>query len=286
VDFAALKSAGAVAFSDDGSTIMNARVQLQAARDAASESLFVTHCEDANVKADALMTGIREDRLAEDTIVARDVLMAHELKMRWHIAHLSTAMAVELVRWVRSLKPPARVTCEVTPHHLLLTREFAEQHGGSGKVNPPLRFEEDVNALRDAVRDGTIDVFATDHAPHTEEEKRGFRDACVGFTGLEPAVGAYAYALPGLPVSRFVELLSTNPSRILGVPGGTLAVGSPADVTIFADRSWTVDPSQFYSKGKSTPFAGMSLPRRAIGTIVGGALVMHDGRVLSQVHSK
>ena len=286
VDFAALQRAGAVAFSDDGNTIMNARVELSAALAADPDALFITHCEDTNVKGDALMTNSSEDRLAEDLIVARDILIARSSQRRWHIAHLSTATGADLVRWARSPASAAAVTCEVTPHHLVFTRDFAVKHGGSGKVNPPLRFDDDVRALRDAVRDGTIDAFATDHAPHTEEEKRGLRDACVGFTGLETAVGGYAYALPDLPVTRFVELLSTNPARILGVPGGTLAVGSPADVTIFADRLWKVDPSQFYSKGKSTPFEGLTLPRRAIGTIVGGKLVMHDGLVLSQVHSR
>jgi dihydroorotase len=149
-----------------------------------------------------------------------------------------------------------------------------------------LRSEDDVRALRDAVRDGTIDVFATDHAPHTEDEKTGdIQQACVGFSGLEIAIGAYAHALPDLPLTRFVELLSTNPARVLGVPGGTLAPGSRADVTIFADRPWTVEPARFHSKGKATPFAGMTLPRRAIATIVGGKLVMMERRIAAPTGS-
>jgi dihydroorotase len=233
------------------------------------------------------MTHSAELRLAEDVIVARDLLIAQALEQRWHIAHVSTGMAAELIRWVRGLKrfQPARVTCEVTPHHLVFTRDVVEKYGGRGKVNPPLRYDDDVKLLCDAVRDGTVDVFATDHAPHTEEEKLGLAEACVGFSALEVAVGAYAYAIPDLPVTRFVQLLSTNPANILGVGGGTLSVGSPADVTIFSDRPWTVDPSKFYSKGKSTPFAGLTLPRRAIATIVSGKLVMQDGRVLTQVQS-
>jgi dihydroorotase len=143
--------------------------------------------------------------------------------------------------------------------------------GSAAKVNPPLRTGDDVRALRDAVRDGTIDVLATDHAPHTAAEKSGdLSHAAVGFTGLEIAVGAYASALPDLPLLRFVELLSTNPARVLHVPGGTLAKGSIADVTIFADRPWRVEPERFASKGKCTPFAGKTLPRRALATIVGG----------------
>ena len=130
-----------------------------------------------------------------------------------------------------------------------------------------MRTHEDVEALRGGVRDGTIDAFASDHAPHTEQEKQR---AAPGFSGLEIAVGAYAAALPDLPMARFVELLSTNPARIIGVRGGTLAIGEPADVTIFSDRAWTVDPAAFASKGKSTPFAGRRLPRKVLATIVGG----------------
>ena len=133
---------------------------------------------------------------------------------------------------------------------------------------------------RAAVRDGTIDAFATDHAPHTREEKAQLlADAPVGFTGLEIALGAYAFALPDLPLARFVALGSTNPARILGLAGGTLKVGAPADVTVFADRQWRVDSTKFYSLGKNTPFEGALLPRRALATIVGGELVMRDGIV-------
>jgi dihydroorotase len=135
--------------------------------------------------------------------------------------------------------------------------------------------------LRAGVLDGTIDVFATDHAPHGLDEKAQLLSAApVGFSGLEIAVGAYALAFPELPLARFVAMLSTNPARILGVPGGTLAVGSCADVTVFADRTWTVDARLFRSRGKNTPFDGMTLPRRAIATIVEGAVVFEHGRVL------
>jgi dihydroorotase len=138
-------------------------------------------------------------------------------------------------------------------------------------VNPPLRSEEDCAALRRAVWDGTIDVLASDHAPHTREEKSGeSAPAAPGFSGLEIAVGAYAAALPGLPAQRFVELLSSNAARILGIPGGTLSAGAPADVTIFAARPWIVGPDDFASKGKTTPFAGRRLPIAVLATIVAG----------------
>ncbi len=137
-------------------------------------------------------------------------------------------------------------------------------------MNPPLRDDADVAALRAGVRDGTIDAFASDHAPHTDAEKHAVEGAAPGFSGLEIAVGAYAAALPDLPMTRFVELLATNPARILGLRAGTLAVGAAADVTIFADRSWIVDPRDFASLGKCTPFAGATLPRIVLATIVGG----------------
>jgi dihydroorotase len=280
-DYAALSAAGAVAFSDDGDTVADAGVLRRAAQSALDvRGAFVSHCEDANLKAKGVMNEGDVSRalgvtgspaLAEDVIVARDLLTAIETGKPWHIAHLTTRNALACVRYARTYD--ARLTCEVTPHHLLLTDEAVARLGAGAKVNPPLRTEDDLRALRDAVRDGTIDAFASDHAPHTEAEKHAdLAHAAVGFTGLETAVGAYAAALPDLPLSRFVELLSTNPARILGVPGGTLAVGSAADVTIFAERPWRVDPSQFASKGKSTPFAGMVLPRRVIATVVGGEL--------------
>ena len=280
-DFASLARAGAVAFSDDGNTVMNARVLRDAALDAASvPGVFISHAEDECLKGDAVMHAGAVSRalgvpgspaVAEDIIVARDLMIGMETGKAWHIAHLSTRGALEQVQHARAHGSAA--TCEVTPHHLMLTDETVRERGAAGKVNPPLRTGDDARVLRDAVRDGTIDAFATDHAPHTEAEKSGdLRSAAVGFTGLEIAVGAYALAIPDLPLLRVVELLSTNPARILGVPGGTLAIGAPADITIFADREWTVDPSQFASKGKTTPFAGRTLPRRVLATIVAGDL--------------
>jgi len=281
VDFAALSAAGAVAFSDDGTTVASARVLRDAALLARSvPGVFISHAEDEELKADAVMNAGAVARalgvpgapsISEDVVVARDLLIGMDTGKDWHIAHLSTARALDLVRWAR--ERGASATCEVTPHHLLLTDETVRERGAAGKVNPPLRTQDDTAALRAGVRDGTIDVFATDHAPHTAEEKAGdLRAAAVGFTGLEIALGAYALAVPDLPLSRFVELSSTNPARILAVEGGTLRIGTRADVTIFADRAWVVDPSTFASKGKSTPFAGRRLPRRAIATIVGGEL--------------
>jgi dihydroorotase len=253
-DFAALAAAGAVAFSDDGDTVKDENVMREAALLARElRSPFIVHCE------------------PEEAIAARDLRIAGETGKTWHLAHITTAVALELLRSAREHGVSA--TCEVTPHHLSFTSALAAQLGPAAAVNPPLRTEEDVQALRLGVRDGTVDAFASDHAPHTQREKSGDSGRpAPGFSGLEIAVGAYAAALPDLPLMRFVELLSTNPARILGLRGGSLAIGEPADVTIFADREWTVEPAAFASKGKWTPFAGRRLPRKVLATIVGGDL--------------
>jgi dihydroorotase len=284
-----LADAGCVAFSDDGSTPRDARVLRNAARYASDlPHAFISHCEDPDLKGDAVMNesaaSVRlgldgSPGLAEDVIVARDLLIAADAGKPWHIAHVSTATSLDLIRWARTRG--VRVTCEVTPHHLVFLDDRFDDYRADAKVNPPLRGTHDRDALRAAVLDGTIDVFATDHAPHGLDEKAQLISvAPVGFSGLEIALGAYALALPELPLARYVELLSTNPARILGVPGGTLAPGSPADVTVFADQPWTVDARRFRSKGKNTPFDGMTLPRRALATIVDGAVVFERGQVL------
>ncbi len=268
-DYNALAAAGAVAFSDDGSTIESAIAQTSAAlRARESGRVFITHCENAAIKEHDEF-----DSAAETTAVERDVAIARATSLPWHIAHVSTQGAIESIAAAKEL----HVACsaEVTPHHLAFSRDDAAELGIPSKVHPPLRSAQDVAALRRAVRSGTIDTFASDHAPHADH-------VSPGFSGLEIAAGAYAYALPDLPVRRYVAMLSSNPARILGIPGGTLAVGSPADVTIFADRDWVVDPGAFHSKGKRTLFAGKKLPRRAIGTIVGGTVVMQDGRVFAR----
>jgi len=253
-DFAVLVSAGAVAFSDDGDTVADAAVLRQAALDARDlKSPLIEHCD------------------PEEKIVARDLEIAAQTGKQWHIAHVSMADALDSIRRARARG--VHVTCEATPHHLTFTDALLQQIGPPATVCPPLRAQADVDALRRAVRDGTIDAFASDHAPHTRAEKLGQDGpAAPGFSGLEIAVGAYAAALPDLALLRFVELLSTNPARILRVSGGTLAVGAPADVTIFAQRTWTVDPATFASKGRCTPFAGRRLPRSVIATIVNGTV--------------
>ncbi len=284
-----LAEAGAVAFSDDGTTVENPRVLRHAAQYASDlPQPFISHCIDTHLHGGAVMNeGVHSARLgldgspglAEEIIVARDLLIAGDTGKAWHIAHLSTAGSLDLMRWARTRG--IRASCEVTPHHLVLVDDRFDDYTAVGKVAPPLREEHDAAALRAAVRAGDIDVFATDHAPHGLDEKAQLlSQAPVGFTGLEIAVGAYALALPDLPLDRFVTMASLNPARLLGLDAGTLAVGAPADITIFADRSWTVDAKRFFSKGKNTPFDGMTLPRRAVTTIVAGEVAYHDGAVI------
>lgn len=251
-DYPALAGAGAVAFSDDGDTVRDARLLERAAALAReTRGPFISHCE------------------PEDEIVARDLAIAAITGKTWHVAHCSTRVSLDTIR--RHREDRGNATCEATPHHLAFTSEdVASRMGPAARVNPPLRTRDDVAALRGAVFDGTVDALASDHAPHTDAEKHDLEHPAPGFTGLEVALGAYGASLETLPFLRLVALLSTNPARILGIPGGTLAIGAPADVTIFARRPWTVDPAAFASKGRVTPFAGERLPLKAMATIVGG----------------
>ena len=190
----------------------------------------------------------------EDHIVARDLAIAAETGKRWHIAHLSTRGALELVRGARA--NGAQVTCEATPHHLTFTAVDASEIGPAARVNPPLRWEETLPRCAKACATERS-MRSRPTTPRIRRRRRAMpASSAPGFTGLEIAVGAYADALPDLPLTRLVELLSTNPARILGIAGGTLRPGAAADVTIFAQRSWVVDPATFASKGKMDALCG------------------------------
>ena len=212
--------------------------------------------------------------LAEDVIVARDLLIAGDTGKRWHIAHVSTATSLDLIRWARARG--VRVTCEVTPHHLVFLDDRFDDYRADSKVNPPLRGAHDRDALRAAVLDGTIDAFATDHAPHGLDEKAQLLSAApVGFSGLEIALGAYALALPELPLGALRRAaLGAIRRASWACRAARWRSAVRGDVTVFADRAWTVDARLFRSKGKNTPFDGMTLPRRALATIVDGAVVV------------
>ncbi|HKP86755.1 MAG TPA: dihydroorotase [Blastocatellia bacterium] len=285
-EMAEMKEAGAVAVSDDGRPVMNSQVMRHAMEYARDHGLVVAdHCQDTELSAGGVMNegrystllGLKGmNRAAEESHVARDIMLAELTGARAHIAHISTAGAIEMVR--RAKRAGLAVTCEVTPHHLALTDEAVLNFDTNTKMNPPLRSEEDRAALIEAARDGTIDAIATDHAPHHSDEKMFEYDrAPFGVVGLETALGVALGALhhtAGISLNRVIEMLTAGPARAFSLPGGTLAVGAPADVTVFdPDREWTVDPRGFKSRSRNTAFAGWQLRGAVVATFVAGRKV-------------
>jgi dihydroorotase len=287
-EYGDLKEAGCVAVSDDGRPVASARVMRRALEYARGFELpVVDHCEDPTLSERAVMNeGPVSTRLgllgapwaSESVVVERDIALAELTGGHVHIAHISTAAAVDAVR--RGKARRARVTAEATPHHLLLTDQLVRdsEYDTNTKMNPPLRSERDRAAVAAGLRDGTIDCVATDHAPHTLDDKRvEYDDAAFGIVGLETALSLCLDRLvgPGLLTLRgLVAALSTNPARVFGLPGGTLAPGAPADVTIVdLERTAKVDPAKFQSKGRNTPFGGWSLKGWPVVTIVAGKVV-------------
>jgi dihydroorotase len=284
-ELAELAEAGCVAFSDDGRCVMNAALYRRAMEYTLPFGTpIISHAEDHHLSRGAAMNeGVVSTELgiagapaaAEDIMVARDIVLAELTGAHVHIAHLSTAGAVRLVREAKARG--VRVTAEVTPHHLLLTDEAVRSFDANAKMNPPLRTKRDTEVLVEALADGTIDCIATDHAPHAGSEKEGEFDlAAFGIIGLETAVGLLLDRLvkPGiLPLATLVSRLSRDPARLLGLPGGSLAPGAAADVTLIdPGATWTVDPAKFQSRSRNTPFGGWSLTGRPWKTIVGGTV--------------
>ncbi len=294
VDMAALAGAGVVGFSDDGDPVTAVDLMLRALELSVELGRpVIDHCEDKTLTAGGVINaGAAAETLgvpgmpayAEELLVARDLELAKATGGWLHVAHVSTESAVELVRLAK-VKGLA-VTAEVTPHHLTLTEEEVIVSRANAKVNPPLRTGKDVRALVDGLRDGTIDAIATDHAPHTEAEKRrGLVDAPFGRSVLETAFGSVMSLVHAgqLPLSAVIERLTAGPAQILGGRRGqlgTLAVGGVADITIIdTDREWLVDPAEFASKGKSTPLSGRTLKGRVVATLAQGKLVHSDDSI-------
>jgi dihydroorotase len=279
-------AAGAVAITDDGRPVANAglmRVALEYSRTFGIP--VASHCEELALSARGSMNeGAIATRMglfgipnaAEDVMIARDLLLAELTGGRVHIQHVTTRGGVRMIRQARERGIP--VTAEGTPHHWTLTDAAVEGYYTNAKVNPPLRSEADRAAVLQGVVDGTLDVIATDHAPHHYDEKeQAFDDAPFGLVGLETALGLALTQLvhPGhLDLATLVERMSCAPARAFGLPGGTLRRGAPADVTVFdPDAAWTVDPDSFRSRSRNTPFAGRELRGRATLTVVGGRTV-------------
>jgi dihydroorotase len=286
-EYGELRDAGAVAVSDDGKPVASARMMRRALEYAKGFGLVVIdHCEEPTLSHGASMNegtvstmlGLRGAPAAGEAImVERDVLLAELTGGRVHIAHLSAASSVDAVR--RGKARGVHVTAEVTPHHLLLVDEVvrASEYDTHTKMNPPLRGENDRQAVLQGLRDGTIDCIATDHAPHTVDDKQvEYDQAAFGIVGLETAVPLCLEHLVRagvIDLGRLVLLLSTRPAQILGLPGGTLAPGSPADVTVLdLERAWTVEPTRFASRSRNTPFGGWKGRGAQVLTIVGGRI--------------
>ena len=285
-ELAELAEAGCVAFSDDGKCVMNAELYRRAMEYTLPFGVpVISHAEDCHLAhGTAMHEGVVSTELgipgapaaAEDVMVARDILLAEMTGAHVHIAHLSTAGAVRLVREAKARG--VRVTAEVTPHHLVLTDEAVRSFDANTKMNPPLRGGRDVEALREALLDGTIECIATDHAPHATSEKEGeFDHAAFGIVGLETAVSVLLDRLvrPGLlPLTTLVSRLTRDPARLLNLPGGSLAPGAAADITVLdLEAQVTVDPATFRSKSRNTPFGGWTLVGAPVMTLVGGHVV-------------
>ena len=293
VDMGELESAGVVAYTDDGAPVSISRLMRQALDYSRASGLpVIDHCEDTALTAGgqinegiiSLELGLRGiPAAAEETMVHRNLALARQLPgARLHIAHVSTAGSVELIR--RGKEQGINVTAEVTPHHLTLTEEAALGYNTSAKVNPPLRTKQDTEALVRGLRENVIDVIATDHAPHTEADKQcDFTQAASGISGFETALGSLMHLVHDgqLSLTTLITKLTSAPARILNNDTlGTLKTGIPADITIFApDREWTVDPGTFASMGKNTPLTGSVLKGKVMATIYGGRLVYKDDSI-------
>ncbi|NLA26956.1 MAG: dihydroorotase, partial [Firmicutes bacterium] len=292
-DFELLYRAGVRAFSDDGSPVADSHLFLQIMRSLANfpDVLVIAHSEDLTLSAGGLLhEGEISKKLglpgipaaAETAAVARDIILAQAAGVPLHLAHLSTAGSVELLAWAK--ERGLQVTAEVTPHHLLLTEEEICRSGAQAKVNPPLRSADDRLALVEALRSGLIDIIATDHAPHSAAEKAaGLESAPCGIAGLETAVPMLLTGLVDtgmLTLFDLVKAYSSRPAELMGLEGGTLRPGAPADIVVVnLEARGAVDPERFYSLARLSPFAGRPYRGQPVMTIVGGEIKMENGVV-------
>lgn len=294
-EMAELVEAGCVAVSDDGLPVVDSAIMRNALQYADMFGLPVlSHCEDLNLAQDgqmhegyySIIYGLKGiPAAAEEIMVARDIILAEATGAQVHICHVSTAGSIDMIRDAQ--ERGVRVSCEATPHHLVLTDEIVGSYDADTKVNPPLRTLEDVAALRDGLLDGTIDCIATDHAPHHLESKDcEYNLAAFGISGLETAVALIMDKLVHariLDAQTMVSLFTIGPADILGIDKGSLEAGADADITIIdPDLVREVNPREFYSKGKNTPFKGMVLKGWPWMTIVNGKVVYQEGKILTE----
>jgi dihydroorotase len=286
-----MKNAGAVAISDDGRPVMNARVMRRAMEFARAFNLpVIDHCEDLHLSAggdmhegfDSVRLGLRGiPGVSEDVMVARDILLAELTGARFHVAHVSTGNSVAMVAHARA--SGLAVSAEATPHHIALADAMMPPYDSSYKMKPPLRSASDVEAVRAGIVGGAVEVIASDHAPHPGSEKMQEFEKCpFGVIGLETALAIVLETLVHtgrIGLARLVELFTTGPARVLGLNRGRLSAGAPADVTIFdPERSWTYDVNKSYSKSRNTPFDGRTFRGGPVATIVSGRFVWRADR--------
>ncbi len=285
-DFYSLKEAGCVAFTDDGSPVMDAGIMRKALELSAQLKVpIMNHCEDDNLARGAINEGEVSALLgissrppeAEDVLNARDCILAYYTGGHVHIQHLTTALGVDIIRHFK--EKGAKITCEVNPNHLIFTEEELLRSGGNARVNPPLRRKEDLEALKKALSEGIIDCVATDHAPHAPFEKGRVDSAMPGIIGLQTALPTMLNLVEEgvLSLEDMVRLMSANPARIIGVEAGTLEEGAPADIVIFdPKKEWVLNEETNFSKSKNTPLWGKVLRGKVICTIKGGKVVHKD----------
>lgn len=287
-DFAALKKAGAVAVSDDGRPVKNARVMGEGMIAAHYAGLrVISHCEDLDIINGGIINagkisrqlGVKGmSRSSENIITARELQLANDLEMPIHIAHVSTKEVVNLLRV--AVRFGIMVTCETAPHYFTLTEDELLKRDADYRMNPPLRCEDDVEAITEAVIDGTIDCIVTDHAPHAPEEKADFEKAPNGVVGLETSLAVTLtrlYHTGKMSLMKIVRAMCENPRRILGIDGGALEEGCAADIAIVdLNKEWVVDPEKLHSKSKNTCFKGMKLKGKVKYTLVNGVVVYED----------
>ncbi|MFQ5355897.1 MAG: dihydroorotase [Mariprofundaceae bacterium] len=288
-----LKHAGAVAFSDDGMPIWHAGIMRKALEYASSfDYLIIQHAEELQLtEGGAINEGLVSTRLGvagmpvegEDAMVARDIMLAELTESRYHVAHISSGSSVEIVRQARARG--LKVSAEAAPHHFSLTEEELLGFNANAKMNPPLRTEEDRRAVIEGLKDGTIEIIATDHAPHHEDDKRcGLSCAAFGIVGLETMLPVSLELVRDgfLSMSALIAKMTCNPADLLGLESGTLSIDKPADITIFDPGArWTLDRNKLFSKSINTPWHGCELTGKVVHTISNGCLVFSNGEIIA-----
>jgi len=287
-----MRIAGIVGISDDGRPVMNTQIMRRALEYAKMFNLpVISHCEDLNLSLDGVMNegftstvlGLKGiPRQAEEIMVARDIALAELTGGKLHLAHITTRRSVELIRQAKKKK--ISVTCETAPHYFSLSEEDVRGYNTNTKINPPLRTDDDINALCEGLADGTIDCIASDHAPHLDEEKDlEYNIAPFGIIGLEtmvPLILTNLVMKKRLSLNQAIAKLTVNPANILSLEKGTLSIGSDADLTIIDLNLKNKIGNQFSSQSKNSPFIGMELKGFPVATIVGGKVVMKDGKLV------